>query len=97
MRAGVDSTAIEAQFNYTNRANAFQKTGGATFLSTFFDVLPPQNLLPSTYQVRPIALVLGNTPGCAKLLARILAWHWHVLNPCACSRVRIPPRNSFAV
>lgn len=51
VRAGVDSTAVEALFNYTQRANSFQKIGGAQFISTFFDVLPPQNLLPSTYQV----------------------------------------------
>ncbi len=51
VRAGVDSTAVEAQFDYTLRANEFQSPGGAQFLSTFFDVPPPQNLLPSPYQV----------------------------------------------
>lgn len=52
IRAGVDAAAIEAQFNYTTRASAFKTIGGSNFLSTFFDVPPPQNLLPSTYQVR---------------------------------------------
>lgn len=56
LRGGVDSTAVEAQFNYTRRAAEFQAIGGAQFLSTFFDVPPPQNLLPSTYQVLSLTL-----------------------------------------
>ncbi len=51
IRGGVDSTAVEAVYNYNNRANKFQSVGGAQFLSTFFDVPPPANLLQSSYQV----------------------------------------------
>ena len=53
IRAGVDSTLIEAQFNYTNRANSFQHIGGAQGLWTFLDVPSVQAYLPSTYQVDP--------------------------------------------
>ena len=64
LRGGVDSTAVEAQFNYTRRANEFQAIGGAQFLSTFFDVPPPQNLLPSTYQVLSQTLSICLTLPC---------------------------------
>ena len=53
IRGGVDSTLIEAQFNYTNRANSFQHIGGAQGLWTFLDVPSVQAYLPSTYQVDP--------------------------------------------
>jgi len=76
LRGGVDSTAVEAQFNYTRRAADFQAIGGAQFLSTFFDVPPPQNLLPSTYQVLSLTLSIRAT----------------ITLPCHAERAPVPPR-----
>lgn len=51
VRGGVDSTLIEAQFDFTTRADSFQSIGGANGLWTFTEVPPVQSELPSLYEV----------------------------------------------
>ncbi|KAK9811666.1 hypothetical protein WJX72_008016 [[Myrmecia] bisecta] len=59
VRGGLDGdSGVEAASNYTTRATTMLQEGGPQFGSTFYEALPPKNLLPSTYQVNP-ATVLG--------------------------------------
>ena len=53
VRGGVDSTLIEAQFDYTARANSFQSIGGVNGIWTFTEVPSVQSELPSPYEVLP--------------------------------------------
>ncbi len=51
VRAGADVSSVEAANNYTYRRDIVASQGGPQFLATLFETLPPQSLIPSTYQV----------------------------------------------
>lgn len=56
LRGAADSSSSAAQYNYTLQRDLVTTTGGAHFISTYYEDQAPASLGPSNYTVRAFCL-----------------------------------------